>query len=262
MAKAKKPIVPKIASTEALRVAHELLEVGETDLRAALALHGTAFFPQAVFYLQQGVEKIGKAFGLAIGFAEPGDLQKDWSHNTLKHSELFANYSEQQGLLSSGMPSDKIRMLINELREPDRVNGAMMDFVVEWALSIVHEHEAYTKDSKKREEGIAEMTPSVIGQRTDPAEVAKATALGEILADLTLEAALILPTTIVLGMATLPHAVLARYPSANMTPSQRYTADYPVVGALPRLCVVGARLAVSVRTLCALAARLAMILPE
>lgn len=219
MTKKKKPIVPKAASAEALKLAVELLDVAETDLAAALTLHRASHYPQAVFHLQQSVEKIGKAFGLGMGIVEPNQLQTEWSHNTLKHSEVFADYSEQEGRVGAGMTPDRIKAFINELKDPGKVKGPAMGILVAWVLSLVKQHNKYKSDPVRRQKELADMTTSVVGKRTDPAAVAKATALAEVLVDWVSENALIMPTTMVLGMVTAPHAVIARYPSK--TTSQR-----------------------------------------
>lgn len=255
-----KLVVPKAASPDALALADQLLEIAPGDLQAALVLHGASRYAQAIFFLQQGVEKIGKAYGLAMGLAEPAELQKDWSHNTLKHSEVFADYGEQQGLTSTGMAPDKVKAFIEELKNPDKVTGAMMAFLVEWAVSLVQQHDAYKKDPNQRARGLSEMTTWAVGTHTDPAAVAKATALAEYLVDFSAESSLILPTTVVLGIATAPHAVISRYPAGGVSPAKRYGAEYPVVVALPKLCLIAEALASSVRVLCELAPRLQPIL--
>jgi HEPN domain-containing protein len=142
----KKPIVPKAASTEALDLAFELLEVAETDLAAALTLHRAAHYPQAVFYLQQSVEKVGKAFGLGMGIAEPNQLHTEWSHNTLKHTELLADYRAQEGRTSNGMAPDELKEFMNELKDPAKMNGPAMEFFVEWVLSLIKQHNEYKGD--------------------------------------------------------------------------------------------------------------------
>jgi hypothetical protein len=53
-------------------------------------------------------------------------------------------------------------------------------------------------------------------------EVLKATALAEFLVDWSSDNALIMPTTMVLGIVTAPHAVIARYPSKMTTPAKLY----------------------------------------
>src|SRR6185295_8747148 len=95
-----KTIAAKAPSTNALALADDLLEIARNDLRAARLLQDGGLPPQAVFFLQQAVEKIGKAYGLAMGVADPSELQKDWSHNPLKLSEVFADYREQQAVVS------------------------------------------------------------------------------------------------------------------------------------------------------------------
>lgn len=74
------------------------------------------------------------------------------------------------------------------------------------------------------------------------------------------ESALIVPAMMVLGMATAPHAVIARYPSKTTSPRTLYRPDYPAVQSLPKLATICSALLQSVRELCKLAARLPAIL--
>lgn len=260
MAKKNKPIVPKTASAAALTLGEQLLEISHGDRQAALVLYKASRYAQAVFSLQQCAEKIGKAYGLAMGLVEPMELQKEWSHNTLKHSEVFADFREQQGLTSTGMAPAKIKALIEELKNPDKLTDSAVGFFVDWALALVGQHLEYKANPEQRAERLAEMTAWAVGRHTDPAAIAKATSLAEYIVDFLAESALILPTTMILGIATAPHAVIARYPTAGISPTVRYGAEYPVVRSMPELCVIAESAAGSVSLLCKLAAHLPKIL--
>ena len=61
----------------------QLLEIAKQDLEASILLHKSKLYPQAIFTLQQSVEKIAKAFALYFRIISENELKKI-SHNTLK----------------------------------------------------------------------------------------------------------------------------------------------------------------------------------
>lgn len=61
----------------------ELLEIAQSDRRAALALYQANQLPQAVFSLQQAVEKAVKAIGLSTRAIAPTELHTAISHKAI-----------------------------------------------------------------------------------------------------------------------------------------------------------------------------------
>ncbi|HDD36814.1 MAG TPA: HEPN domain-containing protein, partial [Archaeoglobus veneficus] len=61
----------------------QLLEIAKQDLEASILLHKSKLYLQAIFTLQQSVEKIAKAFALYFRIISENELKKI-SHNTLK----------------------------------------------------------------------------------------------------------------------------------------------------------------------------------
>ena len=61
----------------------ELLEIAQSDRSAALALYQANQLPQAVFSLQQAVEKAVKAIGLSTRAIAPAELQSAISHKAI-----------------------------------------------------------------------------------------------------------------------------------------------------------------------------------
>ncbi len=61
----------------------QLLEIAKQDLESSILLHKSKLYPQAIFALQQSVEKIAKAFALHFRIISENELKKI-SHNTLK----------------------------------------------------------------------------------------------------------------------------------------------------------------------------------
>lgn len=239
---AKKPVALKTPSGNVLALANELLEVARSDLASARTLHAQRLFPQAVFALQQAVEKTGKACGLSIGVAVPNDLRNEWSHNPLKLSELFADYREQQLNPTApsgppvGMSAAGIKAFIDKLRAPSAMTEPFLLFMIDWSQSISAEYRAFRADPQKVRSEHDKMITWAIGDATEPNQIAKASAYAVYLSTAIAESVVIQLGLMALGMATIPHAVQARYPMGGVTPTQLYTASYPVVHHLPALC--------------------------
>ncbi|WP_321505852.1 HEPN domain-containing protein [uncultured Methanoregula sp.] len=73
--------------TEALKnpqFAHNLLAMASLDLKAARALHKEGIYPQAVFYLEQSVEKGLKSYSIALGIIDEKEAWQEISHKSLK----------------------------------------------------------------------------------------------------------------------------------------------------------------------------------
>lgn len=73
--------------TEALKnpqFAHNLLAMAYQDLHAARHLHEGGFNPQAIFYLEQCVEKGLKSYSIASGLIDEKEVRREISHRTLK----------------------------------------------------------------------------------------------------------------------------------------------------------------------------------
>jgi len=71
-------------SAEAVSLALGYAKVAPSDIEAALVLYRHELYPQACYFLQQGVEKSSKAFGLLIGTMKPEEARKEVSHDSLK----------------------------------------------------------------------------------------------------------------------------------------------------------------------------------
>jgi HEPN domain-containing protein len=64
--------------------AFDLLAVAHQDLKAARHLYKGGYYPQAVFYLQQSVEKGLKSYSVTWGMINENESQREISHKTLK----------------------------------------------------------------------------------------------------------------------------------------------------------------------------------
>jgi HEPN domain-containing protein len=65
-------------------LAQQTLGIAKSDLGAARCLYEHKFYPQAVFYLQQSVEKGFKSLTYFFGIIDEGEAKRKYKHNTLK----------------------------------------------------------------------------------------------------------------------------------------------------------------------------------
>jgi len=72
------------ASAEAISSALGYAKIGPSDIEAALVLQRHKLYPQACYFLQQGVEKSSKAFALLIGTMKPEEAKGEVGHDSLK----------------------------------------------------------------------------------------------------------------------------------------------------------------------------------
>lgn len=74
-------------------LARQTLEIAKSDLGAARCLYEHKFYPQAIFYLQQSVEKSFKSQIYFLGIANEKEARSRISHNTL---QVFKKTTEEQ----------------------------------------------------------------------------------------------------------------------------------------------------------------------
>ncbi len=96
--------------------AETFLEIAKKDLEAAKCLYDREMYPQAIFYLQQSVEKAAKSFALKMKMIEEGELKgrKGIGHNPLKIHKKIAD--EQRRKI------ERIRKGIEAIPELGNVN--------------------------------------------------------------------------------------------------------------------------------------------
>jgi len=74
-------------------LARQTLEIAKSDLSAARCLYENRLYPQAIFYLQQSVEKSFKSQIYFLGLANEKEARSRISHNTL---QVFKKTTEEQ----------------------------------------------------------------------------------------------------------------------------------------------------------------------
>jgi len=92
----------------AIKLALSFAKIAGTDLRASNLLYGRSLYPQAVFYLQQSVEKSVKAVGLMLSLVRPikEDLAQEVGHATIfgiliRRNERLVQLRKNLGVLAA-----------------------------------------------------------------------------------------------------------------------------------------------------------------
>ena len=66
-----------------MEIVEILFETAKKDLQASKYLYNNALYPQAIFHIQQSVEKATKCFGMIFGIISEKELKKI-GHNPIK----------------------------------------------------------------------------------------------------------------------------------------------------------------------------------
>lgn len=108
------------------KIAVQLARTAKQDLRAAKVLYENGLYPQAVYMLQQSVEKSVKSFGLMLGLVKSKRLRAI-SHRTVyvlfSRTENFTRYMGGS-LTYLGTATDPDVKLLREIGGTALVNGA------------------------------------------------------------------------------------------------------------------------------------------
>lgn len=102
-----------------------LLIIAKKDLRASEMLYNNNFYPQAIFYLQQSLEKTIKSFSLKSGILKKSQVKK-YSHKSI---DIFRKIlrdeinSNNINTLITNIPSLKKTKLINEFNVSELIEN-------------------------------------------------------------------------------------------------------------------------------------------
>jgi len=76
-------------------ISEELFYIANKDLETSEVLYARGLYPQAVFSLQQSIEKASKSLFVKVGAAESTDLENVISHNPIKIIELLSKKEKE-----------------------------------------------------------------------------------------------------------------------------------------------------------------------
>lgn len=98
----------------------KLLELAEKDLEASRTLYEKNLYPQAVFYLEQSIEKGIKSLGLHDGTLSKENLAGEIGHRPLKY---FSKWFEHWKEVGRVIENSNIRNIFPELRDIRVIEG-------------------------------------------------------------------------------------------------------------------------------------------
>lgn len=128
----------------------ELIDIAKSDLDASERLYEGGSYPQAVFYLEQSIEKTAKAFGLEVGIIEEEELQGLGHH----HEEIFIQIQDKMfGFLSDVVHSTFLNIVDEhtkkgwgqlDLDNPDIFQEYQAARWIEWMENLSEDEELYS----------------------------------------------------------------------------------------------------------------------
>ena len=120
----------------AVKVALSFARIGKADLKASKLLYRGKLYPQAIFYLQQSVEKSVKAVGVLLSLVKPDSLEltREVGHATVfgilvRRRERLVQLRSQLGTLAASEHLNEGKELLLKLGLP-------------WGIPEPHEMEA------------------------------------------------------------------------------------------------------------------------
>ncbi|MGV9206325.1 MAG: HEPN domain-containing protein [Promethearchaeia archaeon] len=223
-----------------------LIWTSKIDLKSSRTLYDQELYPQSVFYLEQSVEKITKAYSIAVLGLDPKDAKKRISHKSPKtmlkkvdvfkeiHDEFKKNYHELNEIISDKnkekickMNRDNIETLLVALEETEKQleidivfdqirESKLIDGLIEIIFSIdICESEV---------EKIKNKTFKILEKKTSLEEMGK-----------------MIPTLLYLSLLTFSHAEFSRYPplpedKASLSPIDYDEEEVDLIIFIDKIC--------------------------
>ena len=89
------------------QTAQRFLAIAQQDLKASCCLYDHEYYPQAVFYLEQSVEKGLKSFAIFAGMITEQEARRPISHQTMKiYSKTTTGFKDRINTLNLNIHSD------------------------------------------------------------------------------------------------------------------------------------------------------------
>lgn len=230
------------------------LEVSLSDLRSSVVLFSSKNYPQAVFYMQQSVEKFGKYLALSYGVHNEKDLKRI-GHNTIKiYKDVLLHFLDLINRLSDKYDFEALDLTPVHEQFNIITNGDLLHLMDEDLDSLLDSlSEAKTtdlifdlrKDKSELLQEFLELTAALDEISED--EVEKTISqyetdpiIREILNEKLENFLNTFPEYIsasisafYLAIAFSKHAVHTRYIQENQDPLSEYTIENPLVSRIP-----------------------------
>jgi len=101
------------------------LAIAQQDLKVARCLHDNGYYSQAVFYLEQSVEKGLKSFAIFTGIINEQEARRPISHQTMKiYSKTTTNLKDRIDTINSKIHSDpKLERMFDGIVDSSRLSN-------------------------------------------------------------------------------------------------------------------------------------------
>jgi hypothetical protein len=134
--------------------------------------------------------------------------------------------------------ADRSKAFMDRFDDPSALKEPFFGTMIDWCQLCIADHRARRTDPARQKLQEDELVASFVEGLADEAEIRKASAFAVYVARALVEHPVLLSGHAVLGMATLPHAVRARYPNPTGAPEDLYSAANPVVRRFDDLCAI------------------------
>lgn len=114
--------------------ARRFLVVAQQDLKASRCLYNNGYYPQAIFYLEQSVEKGLKSFAILAGIITEQEARRPISHQVMKiYSKTTTAFKDQIATINSQIHSDpKLERMFEGIIDSSQMAnqiGRTLDFI-------------------------------------------------------------------------------------------------------------------------------------
>jgi len=225
-----------------LNFAHKLLEAAKRDLAASKALSTDK--ANSIYHLQQSVEKITKAYGLALGVVTRKEVERGVGHISprlfiiMLHKRLFVSYAQLMKSFKPQLNTDTTKM--EELIETKRPELARMnDKSIRQLLDLMDKiEESLNSEQSKKELELHTNVAFDTFSKFEGADLAKLGALQKLFQNPTFFTRLIVSflRLYLFSVVTYPHFAYTRYPGGEIEPDD-YNDSLGIVKMAPEITV-------------------------
>jgi len=208
-----------------------LIWTSKIDLKSSRILYDQELYPQSIFYLEQSVEKITKAYAIILLGLDPKVAKDRITHKSPKtmlkkvdifqeiHDEFKKNYHELNEIISDKNKEEICKMNLDDI---ESLLDALEEMRKELNIEIILDQ---IRESHLIDDLIKIMMPIEISKEN--VEKVKNKMFKEMEKETSLEEmGRMIPTLLYLSLLTFPHAEFSRYPSLPDDETSLSPVDY------------------------------------
>lgn len=226
----------------------KLIRIARSDLKAARALFNEENYPQAVFLLQQAIEKTCKVFAIQNDLFKESELRKMVRHDSNKvFSKLAANHDHDYHKLIYNFLTSDSESSIGNLLESKEVNQIMVsenfdeptrELIDELIAVIENEDEVvdgvFPNLDKLDKEASRDLLTTLIKKENVEIEITDEilTRFQQVIEQIP-KYSKSGSQIMFMSMLFSKHSTKSRYPTQNFDPIKFYNANNPLVNSMP-----------------------------